>query len=156
MTNTFLRTTCAGFAVSVMMALAPPLASAATASGTVAVSTNAREADNIAVVKSFADSWNDADKAVEFLADNATVSMEEDKPPVVGKPAYLAAMKAYAAQGGTASIKAAHFFARGPVVVMHRTDVIHVEGKPDASYELVGVFVVKNGKIAVWNDYMVK
>jgi limonene-1,2-epoxide hydrolase len=43
--------------------------------------------------------------------------------------------------------------ATGPLVVTRRTDVVLVPGKPNAVYEIAGVFLVKNGKIREWVDY---
>jgi limonene-1,2-epoxide hydrolase len=43
--------------------------------------------------------------------------------------------------------------ATGPLVVTRRTDVVLVPGKPNAVYEIAGVFLVKDGKIREWVDY---
>ena len=43
--------------------------------------------------------------------------------------------------------------AAGPLVVTRRTDVVLVPGKPNAIYEIAGVFLVRGGKIHEWTDY---
>jgi limonene-1,2-epoxide hydrolase len=119
-------------------------------------SKTAGDAANIAVVKAFAAAWNDPDKAAGYLSDKAVLRMEEDKPAVVGPKAFLDAIKPYLAQGQHFSIRYLEIFARGPVVVTHRIDTVSAQGKPDAPYEIVGVFVVKDGKIVEWTDFLDK
>jgi limonene-1,2-epoxide hydrolase len=114
------------------------------------------EKTDVKVVKDFIAAWSDPDKAVTFLADNASVRMEEDKPPVVGPAAVAAAFKSFMTPGTTLSVKVNQTFAKGPVVVNSRVDTLKTAGKPDQSFPVVGVFVVKNGKIAEWTDYLDK
>lgn len=109
---------------------------------------------NIKVVDDFIAAWNTPDKAVTFLADNASVRMEEDKPAIVGPAAVGAAFKGFMTGGVTIAVKIHKTMAEGPVVTNIRTDTLKTPGKPDQAFKVVGVFVVKGGKITEWTDYL--
>ena len=111
---------------------------------------------NVKVVQDFIDSWKDADKSATYLAPDAAVRLEEDKPPVIGPGPYLAAVKSFTADGTTFSAKILSTFARGPVVVDSRIDTVKTPGKPDQALKVAGVFIVKDGKIKEWTDYVYK
>jgi limonene-1,2-epoxide hydrolase len=114
------------------------------------------EKTNAKVVKEFIGAWSDPDKSVTFLSDKASVRMEEDKPAIVGPAAVGAAFKAFMTPGTTLSVKVLKTFVKGPVVVNSRIDTLKTTGKPDQPFPVVGVFVVKDGKIAEWTDYLDK
>jgi limonene-1,2-epoxide hydrolase len=143
-------------AASVFISFGPSLATAANAPVLVPESKTASEAANIAVVKAFTSDFNDPDKGAEYLADKAVLRMEEGKPALTGRKAFLDAIKPYIAQGQHFSVRYLEIFARGPVVVTRRIDTIQIAGKPDAPYEIVGIFVVKDGKITEWTDFLNK
>ncbi len=109
---------------------------------------------NVKVVDDFIKAWNDPDKAVTYLADDASVRMEEDKPAVVGPTAVGAVFKSFMTPGVTISVKIHSTMAEGPVVTNIRTDTLKTKGKPDQAFKVVGVFVVKGGKIKEWTDYL--
>lgn len=116
-------------------------------------------AANIKLVNDFIKSWSakdfDADKvAAQYLADDCSVRMEEDKPPLVGPAAVAAGFKAFLTNGTTLKVKISQTFAHGPVVANSRVDTLVVPGKPPQSFPVAGVFVVKNGKIKEWADYL--
>jgi limonene-1,2-epoxide hydrolase len=46
--------------------------------------------------------------------------------------------------------------AHGPVVLNKRIDTLKTLDKPDQVFPVVGVFVVKDGKITEWVDYLDK
>jgi len=111
---------------------------------------------NMKVVADFIASWSDPDKAVTYLAPDASVRMVEDQPPVVGPEAVATAMKGFMTPGVKIAVKTLHTTAYGPVVVNQRIDTLKTPGKPDQVFPVVGVFVVKGGKIAEWTDYLEK
>lgn len=118
-----------------------------------ATPTDAQKA-NIKVVEDFIKAWNEPDKSVAYLADDASVRMVEDQPPVVGPAAVNAAFKGFMGHGETISVKILSTFAEGPVVTNIRVDTLKTPGKPDQAFKVVGVFVVKKGKIKEWTDYL--
>jgi limonene-1,2-epoxide hydrolase len=109
---------------------------------------------NVKVVEDFIKAWNDPDKAVTYLADDASVRMEEDKPAVVGPGPVAAAFKGFMTPGVSISVEIHSTMAEGPVVTNIRTDTLKTKGKPDQAFKVVGVFVVKGGKIKEWTDYL--
>ncbi len=119
------------------------------------------EKTNVKLVDDFIKSWSakdfDADKiAAQYLADDCVVRMEEDKPPLMGPAAVAAAFKSFLTNGTTLKVKIAQTFAHGPVVANSRVDTMVAPGKPPQSFPVAGVFVVKNGKIKEWTDYLAK
>ena len=111
---------------------------------------------NVAVVKDFIASWNDPDKAVTYLASDSAVRMEEDKPAIIGPDAAGKAFKGFLTNGTKLDVKILKTFAQGPVVVNERVDTLTVPGQKGQSFPVVGVFVVKDGKIKEWTDYLNK
>src|SRR5262249_53548888 len=111
---------------------------------------------NVKVVKNFIGAWSDPTKAAEYLSDKAVLRMEEDKPAITGKQPFIDAWKAFQQTGAGVSVKFVDTYARGPVVVTNRVDTIKSKDKPDQPFPVVGVFVVKDGKIVEWTDYLNK
>jgi limonene-1,2-epoxide hydrolase len=142
---------CAGGAVVVAAALAMSVSGTA-----LAAKRGPTEAANVKVVKAFIASWNDPDKAVTYLSDKASVRMVEDQPAVVGPQAVDAAFKGFMSHGEKLSVKILSTSAKGPVVMDSRVDTMTTPGKPDQAFPVIGVFVVKDGKITEWTDYLNK
>ena len=119
-----------------------------------AAAMSAGEKANAKVVREFIAAWNDPDKAVTYLSDDASVRMVEGKPPVVGPAAVDAAFKGFMTPGTKLSVKILSTTAEGPIVMNRRIDTLTMPGKPAQSFKVVGVFVVKKGKITEWADYL--
>jgi limonene-1,2-epoxide hydrolase len=118
-----------------------------------------REKANLKLVEDFIKSWGakDADAVMHsssYLADDATLRMFEDKPPVIGPAAYAAGFKSFISDGSRIRVKILQTFAKGPVVANSRVDTVAAPGKPDQIIKVAGVFIVKNGKIKEWDDYL--
>ena len=116
----------------------------------------AQERANLKVVAAFMSTWNTPDVAVGHLSENASVRMVEDQPATVGPAAAAAAFKSFLVPGVTVDVDVLETTVHGPVVVNTRIDTVKTEGKPDQLYPVTGVFVVKNGKIVEWTDYLLK
>lgn len=135
------------------------LAAVALARPAAAAKHSASEQANVKLVEDFCLGWMakhyDADtEMARFLAADSSVRMVEDKPPVIGPAAAATAMKSFSVSGQSIDVKILEAFAKGPVVVNSRIDTVKAPGKPDQVYKIVGVFVVKGGKIAEWTDYL--
>jgi limonene-1,2-epoxide hydrolase len=109
---------------------------------------------NEKVVNDFIAAWSDPDKAVAFLADNCSVRMEENKPAITGPANVATAFKGYLSHGEKLDVKILHTYAEGPLVTNKRVDTLATPGKPSQSFPIVGVFIVKKGKITEWTDYL--
>ena len=116
----------------------------------------ALERANLKVVSAFMSSWNTPDKTAQYLAPKASVRMVEDQPPAVGPDAVVAAFKSFLVPGVRVEVDVLETIVHGPVVVNSRIDTVKTDGKPDALYPVTGVFVVKDGKIVEWTDYLLK
>jgi len=135
------------------------LIGAVTVAGMTDISTTAESATekaNVKAVNDFMASWDDPDKSVTFLSPDASVRMVEDQPPVIGPAAVAAAMKSFMTPGLTLTVETLSTTAQGPVVLNKRIDTMKTPGKPDQVFPVVGVFVVKDGKITEWVDYLDK
>jgi len=117
---------------------------------------SATEIANVKVVDDFIAAWSDPDKAVTYLAPEAAVRMVEDQPAVVGQPAIAAAFKSFMTPGVTLTVETLQTTVHGPVVMNKRIDTLKTPDKPDQVFPVVGVFVVKKGKITEWVDYLDK
>jgi len=123
---------------------------------TVLAEENATKKANIKVVNDFMAAWADPDQAVTYLAPEVSVRMVEDQPAVVGHAAIVDVFKSFMTPGVTLKVETLETTAHGPVVLNKRIDTMETAGKPDQVFPVVGVFVVKNGKITEWADYLDK
>jgi limonene-1,2-epoxide hydrolase len=140
----------------VMLAVAPTGARAADAPAKAAEAKGGHDTANVKLVKAFIGAWTDPAKAAEYLSDKAVVRMEEDKPATTGRQPFIDAWKGYFHTGNGIAVKFLDTYARGPVVVTNRIDTLTSKDKPDQPFPVVGVFVVKDGKIVEWTDYLNK
>jgi len=118
----------------------------------------AAEKANVAVVTEMCRTWKapvDFDKVASFLADDCVYRATETAPPVKGRQAILDSLKKMLGTVSKAEFEIVQTFARGPMVVNERFDRFTM---PQRSMEWhgIGVFMVKGGKIAEWNDYTIE
>ena len=118
------------------------------------------EAANLKLVQDFIATWGaadfDPDKVMPvYLASDGRVRVLQDQPFVTGPAAVAAAFKPYLQHGERFKVKFLDVFARGPLVTTHRIDTQVAPGKPDVKMEVLGVFLLKDGKIQEWTDYLV-
>jgi len=128
-------------------ALAIPVASAAPAPN---------EAANLALVTDFCAAFasRDMTKIASYLAPNCSYRITETAAPAVGAAA-VERIKSYVERSSKIEFKILDSWARGPIVINERIDSF---ARPDASpaYHLVGVFLIKDGKIEEWTDYGIR
>jgi limonene-1,2-epoxide hydrolase len=146
------------FAITRRTAFVAGVLGAVTAAlGKTAVAADGKISDtkaNEKVVNDFIAAWNDPDKAVKSLADNCAVRMEEDKPAITGPANVAAAFKDYMGHGEKLDVRILQTYAEGPLVTNKRIDTLTVPGKPPQTFLVIGVFIVKKGKITEWTDYL--
>jgi limonene-1,2-epoxide hydrolase len=90
----------------------------------------------------------------DYLAPDCVHRMSEEHAPLTSAAAAIQAMKDFAASGGAvtqAEIK--EIYARGPLVINIRDDKVVIPGQGEVPFKIAAVFVVKDGKIAEWNEY---
>jgi limonene-1,2-epoxide hydrolase len=135
----FLRASLAAGATS----LVPHVAGAAQAN-------NANET-GVRIVTDFCAAVSKLDPAAmrPFLADDVVYRMTETTPPIVGVEKVL---NAYTKLNATAiEFKVLETLTLGPIVINRRVDRF-VSPRP-FTWEGVGVFFVKDGRIKEWSDY---
>jgi len=136
--------------------LASVAAGALTAVPTVADAAQSGDAEsaNARIVADFCASVSKVDPAAmrPFLADDVVDRMTETTPPIAGVDAVL---ETYQKLNATSiEFKVLETLTAGPIVVNRRIDRF-VSARP-FTWEGVGVFFVKDGKIKEWSDYTIR
>jgi limonene-1,2-epoxide hydrolase len=93
-------------------------------------------------------------KIASYLAPNCSYRITETAAPAVG-PAAVERIRSYVDRSSKIEFKILDSWARGPMVINERIDSFT---RTDASpaYHLVGVFFIRDGKIAEWIDYGIR
>lgn len=112
---------------------------------------------NIVIVNNFCASFatRDLAKIMSFFADNAVYRMTETTPPSTGREAVAARIKGFIDTTDSIDFKIVETFAKGPVVMNERVDRF-VGPQRNNSYHVVGIFFIKDAKIAEWTDYILR
>ena len=121
---------------------------------------SATEKANVKVVADFRKLWAAPDangeKLAAYVADECVLRMEENKPAVEGRANAVVAFDAFFKGGQRFGIDVLDTFAIGPVVANSRSDYVVVPGKDPANrFAVAGVFILRDGKIHEWADYVV-
>jgi limonene-1,2-epoxide hydrolase len=132
------------------------LTGAAFAIPALAAEPTAAEQANLALVTAFCAAFatRDIAKIASYMAPNCSYRITETSPPAVGAAA-VERIKSYVERSSKIEFKILDSWARGPMVVNERIDSFT---RTDASpmYHLVGVFFIKDSKIAEWTDYSIR
>jgi limonene-1,2-epoxide hydrolase len=115
------------------------------------------EKANVQVINDFCDAWatKDLDKIASYFGDPIAFRITEAAQPLTGREAIVARLKPLIDRSTTVKFELIQTFARGPLVVAERYDYFPTADKQNR-YHVVGVFLLKNGKIAEWSDYVVR
>jgi limonene-1,2-epoxide hydrolase len=117
----------------------------------------AAEKANVDLVTAFCASWSTRDmtKIAPFLAGDSVYRMSETTPPVVGPDGVRERLESWLETSQQIEFRILETFAKGPIVVNHRIDRFVSTTRP-LTWEGVGVFFVKDGKIKEWSDYTIR
>jgi limonene-1,2-epoxide hydrolase len=109
---------------------------------------------NVRLVAGFCASVSKLDPAAmrPFLADDVVYRMTETTPPIAGVDAVLDTYKKLNAT--SIEFKVLETFAAGPIVINRRID--RFVSPRSFTWQGVGVFFVKDGKIKEWSDYTIR
>jgi limonene-1,2-epoxide hydrolase len=115
------------------------------------------EKANTKIVADFCAAWatRDLAKIVPFLADDSVYRMSETTPPAIGHAGVRERLGSWLETSQQIEFRILETFARGPMVVNHRIDRFVSTTRP-LTWEGVGVFFVKDGKIKEWMDYTIR
>jgi limonene-1,2-epoxide hydrolase len=132
------------------------LTGAALAIPAMAAEPTTSEKANLALVADFCAAFSSRDmtKIASYLAPDCSYRITETAMPAVGAAA-VERIKSYVERSSRIEFKILDSWARGPMVINERVDSFT---RPDASpaFHLVGVFHIKDGKIAEWTDYGIR
>ena len=117
---------------------------------------SASEHANIRVVTDFCAAWStrDINKALPFLADDCVYRMTETTPPAHGHDGVIERLKKSVDTSSLVEFRILDTAAAGPIVINHRIDRFAM-AQP-LTWEGVGVFFLKDGKIKEWSDYTIR
>ena len=113
----------------------------------------ALEKANMQVVKDFCAAWpaHDLDRILAFFTDTGAYRMTETMEPAKGREALTARIRTII--NNVERFDIVDTWARGPMVVNERID--HFANFQLKSWHGVGVFFLRDGKIAEWYDYTI-
>ena len=138
----------ASVAGSVFALLSPSAGEAAQA--------GAETQQTVRLVNDFCASVSKRDPAAmrPFLADDIIYRITETTPPVIGLDAVMGTYQKFVVDAQSVEFQVLETFASGPIVINHRIDRF-ATARP-LTWEGVGVFFVKDGKIKEWSDYTIR
>lgn len=112
---------------------------------------------NAKLVGDFCAAWATRDFAriLPFLAADSVYRMSETTPPVAGHAGVRERLGTWLETSQQIDFKILETFAKGPMVINHRIDRFVSTTRP-LTWEGVGVFFVKDGKIKEWFDYTIR
>jgi limonene-1,2-epoxide hydrolase len=117
----------------------------------------ALEQQNIALVTDFCKAWESADvsRLLEFIDDRIFYQMwdADDAIKVDGKDAFRQVVGGFLASMNTVEFEISRTQCMGKIVINQRTDRFMGDGG-DMLFTVTGMFVVEDGKIVYWKDYL--
>jgi limonene-1,2-epoxide hydrolase len=114
------------------------------------------EQANVQVVTDFCAAWStrDINKALAFLADDCVYRMTETTAPAHGHDGVIERLKKSVDTSSLVEFRILETSAAGPIVINHRIDRFMMP--QPLTWEGVGVFFLKDGKIQEWSDYTIR
>jgi limonene-1,2-epoxide hydrolase len=114
------------------------------------------EKANEALVTRFCQDWakQDAELLAGYFADSFEYMVYEGGPVITSKEAFIAQMGPFLKKLKKVDWEIIRSHAMGPMVINERIDHFYAqEGGRDNHPRIVGMFIVRNGRIVVWRDY---
>ena len=116
------------------------------------------ERANVQLVNDFCASWSTRDlvRILPRLSDDCVYRMSETTPAVTGHAGVTDRLGSWMPSSDLGiEFKILETFAAGPIVMNHRIDSFKSTTRP-LTWEGVGVFFIKDGKIKEWSDYTIR
>jgi limonene-1,2-epoxide hydrolase len=116
------------------------------------------ERTNEAVTRKFNQAWSDrsCDQLMPLLAETVAYMVYEGGPTHVGPAAVEGAVRPFLAKFERVEFEILRLNVIGPVVIHERTERYYAPGgELDTRFHVVGLLVIKDGKIEVWRDYAI-
>ena len=117
---------------------------------------NEGEKANVKTVNDFCAAWStrDLSRVLPFLSADCVYRMTETTPPANGHDGVVQRLKPTVDNSTAVEFRVLDTAAAGPIVINHRIDRFMMP-RP-LTWEGVGVFFVKDGKIKEWSDYTIR
>jgi limonene-1,2-epoxide hydrolase len=117
---------------------------------------NEAERASVKLVTDFCAAWSTRkmDNVLPFLSDDCVYRMSETTPPANGHDGVIQRLKTWVDTASLVEFRVLDTMAAGPIVINHRIDRF-LTAQP-LTWEGVGVFFVKDGKIKEWSDYTIR
>jgi len=117
---------------------------------------NDAERASVRLVTDFCAAWSarDMNKVLPFLSDDCVYRMTETTAPANGHDGVVQRLKTWVDTASLVEFRILDTMAAGPIVITHRIDRF-LTAQP-LTWEGVGVFFVKDGKIKEWSDYTIR
>jgi limonene-1,2-epoxide hydrolase len=118
----------------------------------------AEQKANVQLVTDFCASWStrDLNQIVPRLAPECIYRMSETTPAVTGHAGVTERLGSWMTSSDLGiEFKILETFAAGPLVMNHRIDSFRSTKRP-LTWEGIGIFFVKDGKIKEWSDYTIR
>jgi limonene-1,2-epoxide hydrolase len=114
----------------------------------------AAEKANVQVVNAFCAAWatGDVAKITSYMTEDV-IFRNRATPAMVGRQASFDRITNVFKQYPKIEFEVIESWARGSIVMDERKDWLYQAGKEKRLIHLVGVFVMRDGKIAEWTDY---
>lgn len=119
-------------------------------------SLNRLELENETITRRFNEAWSmrDCDSLLTLLADDVRYMVYEGGPEHVGHAAIEGAVRPFMEKYGRIEFEIRRLNVMGPVVSHERTEhYFRPDGQLDTRFEVVGLLVIKDGRIVIWRDY---
>jgi limonene-1,2-epoxide hydrolase len=116
------------------------------------------EKANVTLVADFCASWSTRDlkQILPRLSDDSIYRMSETTPAVTGHAGVTERLGSWMTSSDLGiEFKILETFAAGPIVMNRRIDSFKSTKRP-LTWEGIGVFFVKDGKIKEWSDYTIR
>jgi len=114
------------------------------------------EQENMDLVKRFCADWarQDAELLADYFADSFEYMVWEGGPVITGKAEFIKQMGPFLKKLKSVDWEVLRSEAIGSMVINERIDHFYAhDSKHDNHPHLLGMFIVRDGKIAVWRDY---
>ena len=117
---------------------------------------NEAEKASVKLVTDFCAAWStrNMNNVLPFLSGDCVYRMTETTAPANGHDGVVQRLKTWVDTASLVEFRVLDTMAAGPIVINHRIDRF-LTAQP-LTWEGVGVFFVKDGKIKEWSDYTIR
>jgi limonene-1,2-epoxide hydrolase len=116
------------------------------------------EREHAALTEAFNQAWSDRDceRLLGYLHDDVAYLVYDDGPVFRGPAEIATRVGPFMAKFARIEFEILRMTVIGPAVIHERTEHYYdADGKVDTFFHVVGVLVMRDGKIVMWRDYAI-